>query len=91
MKEKMRAAAAAVLLAGLIVFCWQISLRLRNVIESGRETSGNVSEEGSLVMIDPGHGGADPGKIGVNEAEEKDINLEIALKIQIFFRRKIFL
>lgn len=82
LKEKMRAAAAAVLLAGLIVFCWQISLRLRNVIESGRETSGNVSEEGSLVMIDPGHGGADPGKIGVNEAEEKDINLQIALKIQ---------
>ena len=52
LKEKMRAAAAAVLLAGLMVFCWQISLRLRNVIESGRETSGNVSEEGSLVMIE---------------------------------------
>lgn len=31
------------------------------------------------VLIDSGHGGIDPGKVGVNGAYEKDINLSIAL------------
>lgn len=29
------------------------------------------------VVIDIGHGGDDPGKVGINQAKEKDINLEI--------------
>lgn len=33
------------------------------------------------IVIDAGHGGIDPGKIGINNALEKDINLEIALKL----------
>ena len=36
------------------------------------------------VVIDAGHGGADPGKVGVNGALEKDINLKIARKLQDF-------
>lgn len=34
------------------------------------------------VVIDPGHGGVDPGKVGVHEEKEKDINLEIALRLK---------
>lgn len=34
------------------------------------------------IVIDPGHGGRDPGKVGVNGALEKDINLSIALKLK---------
>lgn len=30
------------------------------------------------IIIDPGHGGADPGKVGINGALEKDINLQMA-------------
>lgn len=30
------------------------------------------------VVIDAGHGGADPGKVGINGSLEKDINLQIA-------------
>lgn len=39
------------------------------------------SEKGTIV-IDPGHGGFDPGKVGVNGALEKDINLSISKKLQ---------
>lgn len=35
-----------------------------------------------VVVIDSGHGGNDPGKVGINEALEKDINLNIALKVK---------
>lgn len=38
----------------------------------------------TCVIIDAGHGGADPGKVGINGALEKDINLKIAKKLQKF-------
>jgi len=41
-----------------------------------------VEKEKMVVVIDAGHGGDDPGKIGVNKAEEKDINLAIAKRVQ---------
>jgi N-acetylmuramoyl-L-alanine amidase len=34
------------------------------------------------VVIDAGHGGFDPGKVGVNNAKEKDINLSVAYKLK---------
>lgn len=40
-----------------------------------------VEKQEVEVIIDVGHGGDDPGKVGVNGALEKDINLEIALKL----------
>ncbi len=39
-------------------------------------------EKKITIVIDPGHGGRDPGKVGVNNALEKDINLIIALKLK---------
>ena len=35
-----------------------------------------------IVVIDAGHGGKDPGKVGINDALEKDINLQIALRLK---------
>ena len=40
------------------------------------------------VVIDAGHGGIDPGKIGVNGALEKDINLSIALKVKKYLEQQ---
>lgn len=37
----------------------------------------NLTSSPSQVVIDIGHGGNDPGKIGINQAKEKDINLAI--------------
>ena len=34
------------------------------------------------VVIDAGHGGDDPGKIGIGQVLEKDVNLSIARKVQ---------
>jgi N-acetylmuramoyl-L-alanine amidase len=34
-----------------------------------------------LIMIDPGHGGHDPGAIGVNGTHEKDVTLDIARRL----------
>lgn len=38
---------------------------------------------GYVVVIDSGHGGNDPGKIGVSGVLEKEINLQIAKKLQL--------
>lgn len=34
------------------------------------------------IVIDPGHGGRDPGAIGENGTQEKDITLDVALKLK---------
>jgi len=40
-----------------------------------------------VIVIDPGHGGFDPGKLGIHGAHEKDINLAIALKLQAYLEQ----
>ena len=36
----------------------------------------------ATVVIDAGHGGSDPGKIGINGAREKEVNLAIAEELK---------
>ena len=51
---------------------------------SGNEVSQNrLPGTGGCIVIDPGHGGVDGGKIGVNGALEKDINLQMAFLQQM--------
>lgn len=42
----------------------------------------NILQDKKIVVIDAGHGGDDPGKIGINNALEKEINLQIAKEIK---------
>ncbi|BFM40027.1 N-acetylmuramoyl-L-alanine amidase [Synechocystis sp. LKSZ1] len=47
-------------------------------------TQGNwprIPQGSRLVFIDPGHGGTDPGAIGLNGVQEKDIILSISLQV----------
>ena len=43
-----------------------------------------------VLVLDAGHGGFDPGKVGVNGALEKDINLSIVKKLQILLENEGF-
>ena len=45
-------------------------------------------ERDICVVIDAGHGGADPGKVGINDQLEKDINLKIAKKVKKILEKK---
>ena len=38
----------------------------------------NIDFSDTCVVVDSGHGGADPGKVGDGGIDEKDINLAIA-------------
>ena len=40
----------------------------------------------ACVVIDAGHGGSDPGKVGINDQLEKDLNLKIAMLLKDFLQ-----
>ena len=58
------------------------SQRPVKVMKSIFITDENYEEKQITIVIDPGHGGRDPGKVGVNHSLEKDINLKIAFKLK---------
>ncbi len=42
---------------------------------------------GKVITIDAGHGGVDPGAVGINNTLEKDVNLEISKRVQLLFEQ----
>lgn len=45
----------------------------------------NTRAKGKSIVIDAGHGGYDGGAVGINGRLEKELNLELALKLESFF------
>lgn len=75
---------------GIVVICFLIvafGLALRQSVATFGTTNivtndSEKNENKKIVVIDPGHGGFDPGKVGVNDVLEKDINLSISQKLK---------
>ncbi len=76
------------LMAVLVVnVCYQAGMYGMPVkAKEKKEKSENQTYHGTKVVIDPGHGGFDPGydqsKMGIGNALEKDINLAISMKLK---------
>ena len=50
--------------------------------------TGAKREDTRLIMIDAGHGGNDPGKVGVDGVLEKDLNLQLAKKLKTLLEQQ---
>lgn len=49
-----------------------------------------ISPPKRIIVIDPGHGGKDPGKVGCTGVLEKDVNLRIAHKLKLLLEQNDF-
>ncbi len=73
-KEVVEIIVVAILLVSMFVLSYKAS---EYVSSSHVET-----RENRTIVLDAGHGGDDPGKIGINGAVEKEINLAITKRLQ---------
>ena len=70
-------------MAGILMFSMFVVAREGAVYVKSTQ----VEEKRDIcVVIDAGHGGADPGKVGINNQLEKDINLQIAHLLKQFLQ-----
>ncbi len=47
-----------------------------------------ISKKDKIIVIDPGHGGEDPGAVGRNGTKEKDVVLKISKKLKNILNKK---
>ena len=80
MRQKIELVITVLLLAGLIFASRKVSRYA---------ASDNVKDvAGNKVVVDAGHGGSDPGKIGINGLEEKEVNLAIAQYVKELLKKE---
>lgn len=83
-KFRPRSFLLVILLCGITFGSIPISHHLReiSVTQSGQPLKGKI------IAVDAGHGGADPGAIGITGTLEKDINLTLAKSLQSLLKEK---
>ena len=69
-----------VLMAGLVLVAAVVCGQNGGAREAASKQANHTDSR--LVIIDAGHGGDDPGKIGVDGVQEKDLNLKMALALR---------
>ena len=79
LKRKLMLVLAFVAVLGVIA----ISQKLSEYVASTQMKSEEI-----FVVVDAGHGAEDPGKIGINNVLEKEINLQIAKKVQYYLKKE---
>lgn len=79
MKKKLELAMGVCLLLSAFLLARQSAVYVQ---------SEKASTKKLCIVVDAGHGGSDPGKVGINNALEKDINLALALKLKDLLEQK---
>ncbi len=64
-----------------------LSEKNKKAVETGGSSEGKNIEK-KVIILDSGHGGRDPGKIGVQGTLEKELNLSIAKKVEQRLKEK---
>ena len=60
------------------------------VFSKNQQTQKNIDKwDFDVVVIDAGHGGKDPGAIGIDKLKEKDVTIAIALKLGEIFKKEM--
>ena len=59
-----------------------------SVAKAATPSSSARRQRDIVVVIDPGHGGKDPGAIGAGQTQEKDVVLQIAKRVQGLINQK---
>lgn len=77
---------------GIVMTCLLV-LSILIIVKESAEYVSVLKENGTketrhTIVIDPGHGGNDPGKVAINSALEKDVNLAIALKLKKYLEQE---
>ena len=82
MAKKIGLVAMAAALVVLIVLCQTGGVVLKKRFAQNEEVSGKAEagKNERVVVIDPGHGGLDGGKVGVNGVEEKEVKISLKIK-----------
>ena len=72
----------------VVLICLIAALALLNKNLETYVSSPKVTIRANTVVLDAGHGGGDPGKVGVGDVVEKEINLEIAKKVEKLLKKE---
>ena len=73
-----------VLLCTVTFLSWQAGSLAAAGVQFIHAENGSGEKKKYIVCVDPGDGGTDPGKVGINGQLEKDINLAIAKKLKTY-------
>ena len=76
----------AIISLAIVIFC--IAVRISVFIPRSEYIPASSEPKTPIFVIDAGHGGEDPGAIGVNGVYEKDLNLSIANEIGVYLSEK---